>query len=166
MDKQFAQLQQGNSQGATDVATVKRDIKHRNLIILCLFPPSLFNFSVLCWLFCSYHSLIFCFLSFLLGSDALVLLPWELQSPLAKWNIKAAQRLIPRKINVSKSSSFTVDKCVLFIPRRKGVLFFPTVTPHSNYEDCSKMNASCFMMLAHDMKDRWWWYGSRGWTYP
>ena len=34
------------------------------------------------------------------------------------------------------------------------------------YETCSKSNASYFIMLAHDVSSGWWWYGSRGWTFP
>ena len=34
------------------------------------------------------------------------------------------------------------------------------------YETCSKSNASYFVMLAHDVSSGWWWYGSRGWTFP
>ena len=33
------------------------------------------------------------------------------------------------------------------------------------YEGCFKCSASCFMMLARDVRGRWWWYGSRGWTF-
>ena len=35
-----------------------------------------------------------------------------------------------------------------------------------NYKGCSESNASCFMMLAHDMRGGYRWYGSRGWTFP
>ena len=34
------------------------------------------------------------------------------------------------------------------------------------YKGCSKSNASCIMMLAHNVKGRWRCYGSRGWTFP
>ena len=33
------------------------------------------------------------------------------------------------------------------------------------YYGCSKSNASYFIMLAHDVRGKWW-YGSRGWTFP
>ena len=31
---------------------------------------------------------------------------------------------------------------------------------------CSESNASCFMVLAHSSRGRYWWYGIRGWTFP
>ena len=31
-------------------------------------------------------------------------------------------------------------------------------------ENCFRSNASCFMS-AHNIRGRWWWYGSRGWTF-
>jgi len=31
------------------------------------------------------------------------------------------------------------------------------------YEGCSESNASYFIMLAHDIRGRWWWYS---WTFP
>jgi len=35
------------------------------------------------------------------------------------------------------------------------------------YEDHSKSNVSYFIMLAHSMRDRWWWFGSRvDWRRP
>ena len=34
------------------------------------------------------------------------------------------------------------------------------------YKGCSKSNAFYFMMSAHDIRGRWWWYGSRGTTFP
>jgi len=34
------------------------------------------------------------------------------------------------------------------------------------YEGHSEINASYFIMLAHDIRGRCWWYGSRGWTFP
>jgi len=35
-----------------------------------------------------------------------------------------------------------------------------------NYHDgCSRSNASYFMMSAHSVRSRCWWYGSRGWTF-
>jgi len=33
------------------------------------------------------------------------------------------------------------------------------------YQDCSKSNASDFVLLVHDIRGKWW-YGSRGWTFP
>jgi len=36
----------------------------------------------------------------------------------------------------------------------------------SKYMGYSKSNASYFIMLAHDTRGRWWWYGSRGWVFP
>ena len=33
------------------------------------------------------------------------------------------------------------------------------------YKDCSKSNASYFMMFAHDIWGRLWWWGSWGWTF-
>ena len=36
---------------------------------------------------------------------------------------------------------------------------------HSKYESCYKGNASYFIMLAHNIRDRCWWYGSRGCTF-
>ena len=33
-------------------------------------------------------------------------------------------------------------------------------------EGCSKSNASCFMILAHNVRGGCQWYGSRGWTFP
>ena len=35
----------------------------------------------------------------------------------------------------------------------------------STYEGCSESSTSYFIMLAHDTRGRWWWYGSRGWTF-
>ena len=37
---------------------------------------------------------------------------------------------------------------------------------NKKHECCSGSNASYFVMLAHDVRGRWWWYGSRGWTSP
>jgi len=34
------------------------------------------------------------------------------------------------------------------------------------YEGCAETTASCFIILAHDVRGRYWWYGSRGWTFP
>jgi len=31
---------------------------------------------------------------------------------------------------------------------------------------CSESNASFFIMLAHDVRSGYWWYGSRDWTFP
>ena len=33
-------------------------------------------------------------------------------------------------------------------------------------EGSSESSASYFIMLAHDVRGRCWWYGSRGWTFP
>ena len=33
------------------------------------------------------------------------------------------------------------------------------------YKDCSKSNAFYFIMLAHNIRGRRWWYGSRGWSF-
>ena len=33
------------------------------------------------------------------------------------------------------------------------------------YKGCSESNASYLIMLAKDVRDRCWWYGSRGWTF-
>ena len=33
------------------------------------------------------------------------------------------------------------------------------------YKGCFKSNASYFIMLAHSIRGRCWWYGSRGWTF-
>ena len=33
------------------------------------------------------------------------------------------------------------------------------------FEDCSKSNISLFIMLAHSIRGRWWWYGSTGSTF-
>jgi len=33
------------------------------------------------------------------------------------------------------------------------------------YAACSESNTSYFIMLAYSVKERWWWYGSRGWTF-
>lgn len=32
-------------------------------------------------------------------------------------------------------------------------------------EGCSVNNSSCFIMLAHDIQGRCWWYCTRGWTF-
>ena len=34
------------------------------------------------------------------------------------------------------------------------------------YKGCSKSKASCFILLAHCIRGRCWWSGSRGWTFP
>ena len=34
------------------------------------------------------------------------------------------------------------------------------------YKSCSESNASRIIMLAHNVRGRYWWYGSRGWTFP
>jgi len=34
------------------------------------------------------------------------------------------------------------------------------------YKGCPKSNASCFIVSAHDVRGRWCWDGSRGWTFP
>ena len=34
------------------------------------------------------------------------------------------------------------------------------------YEGRSEINASYFIMLAHDVRGEYCWYGSRGWTFP
>jgi len=34
------------------------------------------------------------------------------------------------------------------------------------YEISSKSNASYFIMLGHNISGRYWWCGSRGWTFP
>ena len=34
------------------------------------------------------------------------------------------------------------------------------------YEGRSEINASYFIMLAHDVRGGCWWYGGRGWTFP
>jgi hypothetical protein len=34
------------------------------------------------------------------------------------------------------------------------------------YEGRSKINASYFIMLAHDVRGGCWWYGNRSWTFP
>ena len=33
------------------------------------------------------------------------------------------------------------------------------------YKCCSESYASYFLMSAHSVRDRYWWYGSRGWTF-
>ena len=38
--------------------------------------------------------------------------------------------------------------------------------PNVFYEGCSKSNASYFIVLAHNIRGRCWWYGSRGRTFP
>ena len=35
-----------------------------------------------------------------------------------------------------------------------------------SYEGRSEINASYFIMLAHDVRGEYCWYGSRGWTFP
>lgn len=49
----------------------------------------------------------------------------------------------------------------------KTLILFPVLLayfwPLLNY-NCSKNNASYFIMLAHDIRGRWWWYGSRSRT--
>ena len=37
---------------------------------------------------------------------------------------------------------------------------------NSIYEGRSEINASYFIMLAHDVRGEYCWYGSRGWTFP
>jgi len=32
-------------------------------------------------------------------------------------------------------------------------------------DGCSENNTSCFIMLAHNIKGKWWWYGNRAWTF-
>ena len=34
------------------------------------------------------------------------------------------------------------------------------------YKGCFKSNASYFIMLAHTIRGTYWWYDSRGWTFP
>lgn len=34
------------------------------------------------------------------------------------------------------------------------------------YKGCSRSNASYFTLSAHKVRDGWWWYSSRGWTFP
>ena len=34
------------------------------------------------------------------------------------------------------------------------------------YEDCCESKVSYFIMLAHKSRGRYWWDGSRGWTFP
>ena len=34
------------------------------------------------------------------------------------------------------------------------------------YAGCSERNASCVMMLACNVRGKWWWYSSRGWLFP
>ena len=34
-----------------------------------------------------------------------------------------------------------------------------------NHEVCSESNACYFIMLGHNNRGRWWWNGSRGWTF-
>ena len=36
----------------------------------------------------------------------------------------------------------------------------------ARYEGCSKRKVSYFIILAHNIRGRWWWYGSKGWTFP
>ena len=36
----------------------------------------------------------------------------------------------------------------------------------NKYEGRSEINASYFIMLAHDVRGEYCWYGSRGWTFP
>ena len=36
----------------------------------------------------------------------------------------------------------------------------------SCYQGCSEISASNFIMLAHDIRGKYWWYGSRSWTFP
>ena len=33
-------------------------------------------------------------------------------------------------------------------------------------EDCSESGASYVIILVHDIRGEWWWYGSRGWITP
>jgi len=35
-----------------------------------------------------------------------------------------------------------------------------------SYEGCSKSNASYFITMAHNIRGRCWWYGTRGWIFP
>ena len=41
-----------------------------------------------------------------------------------------------------------------------------TLTYANTYEGRSEINASYFIMLAHDVRGEYCWYGSRGWTFP
>ena len=34
-----------------------------------------------------------------------------------------------------------------------------------SYKDSSESNASYLVVLAHNIRGRWWWYVSRGWTF-
>ena len=34
------------------------------------------------------------------------------------------------------------------------------------YNGCSEGTASCFILLTQSVRGRWWWYGSRSWTFP
>ena len=46
-----------------------------------------------------------------------------------------------------------------------GVSYAQSLGQEEMYKDCSESNAFCFTVLAHDVRGRWWWYGSRSWTF-
>jgi len=43
---------------------------------------------------------------------------------------------------------------------------FRNLKKYNNYEGRSEINASYFIMFAHDVGGECCWYGSRGWTFP
>jgi len=53
------------------------------------------------------------------------------------------------------------------MPRTTYTLCFSTISGRQAmiHGGCSKSNASYFIMLAHNIRGRCWWYGSRSWTF-
>lgn len=52
-----------------------------------------------------------------------------------------------------------------FFPSKRTILLLFHLSSNL-YEHCSKSNASCFIVLVHNIRGGCWWYGSSSWTFP
>ena len=78
----------------------------------------------------------------------------------SKWiqrcRTRAVTKLTPNHlVGIVRKYNLTVD-----------VIGCAVLSVNPKYEGRSEINASYFIMLAHDVRGEYCWYGSRGWTFP
>lgn len=98
----------------------------------------------------------------------------KISSTVSEECFKSSQRMATTAISFTKTvtslTSFLVLLLFFFFSKLKNIKISFVTYMHQLYyifsKGCSESNASFFIMLAHDVRSGYWWYGSRDWTFP
>jgi len=66
----------------------------------------------------------------------------------------------------SKLSVFQLERCILGLVVVDIASSNEELILWQKYESFSKSNVFYLIIMVHDVRSGWWWYGSRGWTFP